>query len=394
MSDSLQFTLELQAPAPPAAVAVSAVPLPLLTPTARKLSLTFSGTGAEYFRIWIVNLLLTIVTCGLYSAWAKVRRLQYFSRNTELDGVPFDFHGNPVAILKGRLVAFVLLAGYHFAFGLSMTVGLAIFGALVLILPWLLRGALRFRMANTSWRGLRFGFTGTVTGAYAVFVPPILMFLVPGVLGALVTHHGPHALNGWFSVIGLLYLAWPSLHAAIKRYQHAHIRYGGADSQYTLGASSFWPTYVLVFCAVVVVGLVVIVTVPMAFRLLGRGAASAIAVLLGIGLYLAMLALLPLVQARLGNLVWSHTAFPGMTMTADMTFRGLFRLHMTNVLMTLVTAGLFHPFAMVRVQRYMLVHVHLATTADLDNLSGDAPQRRVNAAGEGAADFLGVDFAL
>lgn len=38
--------------------------------------LTFTGTGAEYFGIWIVNLLLTIVTLGIYSSWAKVRRLQ------------------------------------------------------------------------------------------------------------------------------------------------------------------------------------------------------------------------------------------------------------------------------------------------------------------------------
>ena len=36
----------------------------------------FVGTGSEYFRIWIVNLLLTIVTLGIYSAWAKVRRLE------------------------------------------------------------------------------------------------------------------------------------------------------------------------------------------------------------------------------------------------------------------------------------------------------------------------------
>jgi hypothetical protein len=36
--------------------------------------LHFTGSGAEYFGIWIVNLLLTILTLGIYSAWAKVRR--------------------------------------------------------------------------------------------------------------------------------------------------------------------------------------------------------------------------------------------------------------------------------------------------------------------------------
>jgi uncharacterized membrane protein YjgN (DUF898 family) len=36
----------------------------------------FRATGSEYFRIWIVNLLLTLVTLGVYSPWAKVRRLR------------------------------------------------------------------------------------------------------------------------------------------------------------------------------------------------------------------------------------------------------------------------------------------------------------------------------
>src|SRR6059058_745587 len=35
----------------------------------------FTADPKEYFRIWIVNLALTIVTLGIYSAWAKVRKL-------------------------------------------------------------------------------------------------------------------------------------------------------------------------------------------------------------------------------------------------------------------------------------------------------------------------------
>src|SRR6187549_4298956 len=66
----------------------------------------FRATGGEYFRIWIVNLLLTIVTLGIYSAWAKVRRLRYFYGSTLLDGASFEYHGRPIAILKGRIIAF------------------------------------------------------------------------------------------------------------------------------------------------------------------------------------------------------------------------------------------------------------------------------------------------
>ena len=69
------------------------------------LPLRFTGRGGEYFGIWIVNLLLTILTVGIYSAWAKVRRIQYFYRHTELAHSSFDFHGSPIKILLGRFIA-------------------------------------------------------------------------------------------------------------------------------------------------------------------------------------------------------------------------------------------------------------------------------------------------
>ena len=71
------------------------------SPSGLARSLARSGSG-EYFRIWIVNLLLTVATLGIYSAWAKTRRLQYFYRNTHLAGASFDFRGDPKAILRGR----------------------------------------------------------------------------------------------------------------------------------------------------------------------------------------------------------------------------------------------------------------------------------------------------
>ena len=61
----------------------------------------FTGTGGDYFRIWIVNIALTIVTAGIYSAWAKVRRLQYFYRNTRVAGASFDYHGKSGGDLQG-----------------------------------------------------------------------------------------------------------------------------------------------------------------------------------------------------------------------------------------------------------------------------------------------------
>ena len=82
---------------------------------ARLLPVRFTGSGSEYFRIWIVNLLLTLVTLGLYYPWAKVRRLRYFYGNTLVDGVPLAFHGDPRKMFRGWLLVGVLFALYSMA---------------------------------------------------------------------------------------------------------------------------------------------------------------------------------------------------------------------------------------------------------------------------------------
>src|SRR6187455_1771467 len=100
-----------EAPPTSESPSVEAPPVQGAPPDSAPLELdrmAFTGAGSEYFRIWIVNLALTIATLGIYSAWAKVRRLQFFYRHTRLAGAGFDYHGDPIAILKGRLVGLVL----------------------------------------------------------------------------------------------------------------------------------------------------------------------------------------------------------------------------------------------------------------------------------------------
>jgi len=70
----------------------------------RELGFEFFGKGLEFFRIWIVNILLTVVTLGIYSAWAKVRTQRYLYGNTRLDGASFEYLAEPLQILQGRLI--------------------------------------------------------------------------------------------------------------------------------------------------------------------------------------------------------------------------------------------------------------------------------------------------
>ncbi|MFT5138413.1 MAG: uncharacterized membrane protein YjgN (DUF898 family) [Lysobacterales bacterium] len=136
---------------------------------------TFTGSGQEYFRIWVVNLLLSLVTLGIYSAWATVRNRRYLYGNVVLDGNQFDFHGNPLAILKGRVIAVVVFAAYAFGGDFHFAIPIVALFLMLVAFPWVLVSALRFRLSNTSWKSLRFGFSATTRQAYLALGTPVFI---------------------------------------------------------------------------------------------------------------------------------------------------------------------------------------------------------------------------
>jgi uncharacterized membrane protein YjgN (DUF898 family) len=108
------------------------------------LPFRFSGNGDEYFKIWIVNLILSVLTLGIYSAWAKVRNNRYFYGNTLLENSAFEYHATPMTILKGRLIAVAALVVYVFVSKLFPIVGLIFLGLLTIIIPWIIWRSIQF----------------------------------------------------------------------------------------------------------------------------------------------------------------------------------------------------------------------------------------------------------
>ena len=137
--------------------------------SSRRHVLSFTGSGSEYFRIWIVNLLALVLSAGLYYPWARVRRLRYFHHHTRLDGHAFDFRGEPTRMLRGFLLVWLLFGAYNLASQTSGVAALVGVGAIAALWPALWRGSLRFRLGHTSWRGLPFAFEGDTAGAYRAF---------------------------------------------------------------------------------------------------------------------------------------------------------------------------------------------------------------------------------
>ena len=125
------------------------------------VNVKFSGTGREYFGIWIVNLILTIITLGIYSAWAKVRRETYFKNNTRVFDAGFGYHATGGQIFKGRLIAFIVLVLVNIISSVQPLFGLVVAPIFVVLLPWILNSSLRFSARMTSFRNIRFNWHGT-----------------------------------------------------------------------------------------------------------------------------------------------------------------------------------------------------------------------------------------
>ncbi|ASY81902.1 hypothetical protein BJK05_18705 [Pectobacterium polaris] len=138
----------------------------------------FHGKAGEYFAIWLVNALLTIVTLGIYSAWATVRRRRYFYGNTEINGDRFDYHADPIQILKGRLLVIAGLILFYVVLAMSPALGTILALAFAALIPIIVIRNWRYDAIMSSYRGIRFNYHCQTGRAYWVLLLcPILLLL-------------------------------------------------------------------------------------------------------------------------------------------------------------------------------------------------------------------------
>ncbi|ARA78010.1 hypothetical protein B5S52_19880 [Pectobacterium brasiliense] len=138
----------------------------------------FHGKAGEYFAIWLVNGLLTIITLGIYSAWATVRRRRYFYGNTEINGDRFDYHAQPIQILKGRLLVIAGIVLFYIVLAMSPTLGTILALAFAALIPIIVIRNWRYDAIMSSYRGIRFNYHCQTGRAYWVLLfCPILLLL-------------------------------------------------------------------------------------------------------------------------------------------------------------------------------------------------------------------------
>ncbi len=354
---------ELPADVPPLLPPVDLSPRPF----------AFTGTAGEYFRIWIVNLLLSVVTLGIYSAWAKVRRLRYFYGHTSLDGLAFGYHASPIAILKGRLIAYAVVMVLAALGQLAPLVASALYLPLAVLMPIVFVRAFRFRAANSSYGGIRFGFDGLESDAYFVFL--VLPMTVPFTLG----------------------LTYPLVVKRQREYFVSESRHG--RSQFGLDLPT-WPVYRIYVLAGVALlswfavgvatfmGAAVVEGIGRPESMPGPGVWFAVA-LLYTGLGVTVVA----VRTAFENLVWNHTLVDRHHFESRLRAHRMIWIYASNILGIALTLGLGVPWARIRLARYRADSLSLIPGGPLVSTSLEGG---LDAAATGAelSDAMDLDFGL
>jgi len=340
-------------------------------PEERVVRPEFTGSTAEYFRIWIVNLFFTLVTLGIYSAWAKVRKRRYFYGSTRLDGATFDYFASPKAVLKGRIIAVVVLLAYALLGEVHPYSRFVFWGLALVLLPWLAVRAFQFNARNSGWRGLRFGFDATTA----------------------------QAARTWAAMIGLLVvtlgLAFPWVMARMKRFVVSHHLFGRTTFGCEMSGGALFKIYFLAGLIVLVLGMPLAIGggFAVAYLEVPEEYQFAFFLLPAIPIYVSYVVAYGYSEARAANLLWNSTYGPGMRFASSLSAMKLIKLYFGNIFAIAFTAGLAIPWAAIRTLRYRLECFSIVLEGEPVHEANPALPR-IGAAGQEIGDMFNLDLGL
>ena len=397
--------------------------LPTESDNSAPLNFEFHGNGQEFFKIWIVNIFLSIITLGIFSAWAKVRTQRYFYSNTVLDGRTFGYLADPVKILKGRLVAFGLLAVYSLSWNFFPQAGMVLLVLGVLLLPAILVTATRFRLRYSAYRNVRFGLHCRIGEAYRAFTLPISLILTLTLIGYALLHlvdldalsaaaAGPEGnadipagapLTPEDLILTIFYLALlpfiPYVDAIRARLVVNHACFSDLPASLNTRVRSFYRVYAVSFMLMMAIGTLVSVFIGIGaaiFGALGLEASTALTIPLimisALLFYAALFFASGYFRAERTNLIYGNTRFGNHRLFSKLKAIPVGWLFLSNTIAIIFSLGLLIPWSRIRMARYVLSMTAL-DAADLDRISA-SHQSGQNAMGEGMIDAFDLDLGL
>jgi len=354
-------------PAPAAGPAAPSQPTP--SPP-EEHPFVFHGSAREYFRIWIVNTLLTLLTLGIYAAWAKVRKRRYLRGNTELMGHRFDYRANPPRLLLGNIFVAAMFLAYMVVGQVypEVRIGAIVVGAV--LIPWVVVRSLAFNAHNTVYRGMRFYSHQSYGWAALTYV------------------------GQWFFILLSLGFYYPAWVRNRKRFVITSHRLGDAFFRFHSKSGPFYSAYfaggAMVFAAALAAAIYSGILVATGHgRIPGTLQMLPVVLLYGFAVYVSR----HYVYARLFNQIWANTRLDEHAFTARLDVGGWVKLQVVNLAAIIGSCGLLYPWATIRSARFALGSLRFRPAGPIEKISR-LGRDTGSALGDTTAEFVGLDLGL
>ena len=413
---------------------ISGAPAQPLAPASQPIDahpLEFTGSGGEYFRVWIVNVLLSVITLGFYTPWARRRTAQYFYSHTLVADSPLEFTAPQGKMVKGFVLLVLITLAYNIAAntGQDTAVGLFLLAGAALA-PFIWASAMRFRLGATRWRGLRLQFSARWKEVYIASWPVFALALVwfgvffglqmlspelSDVLQAAEEETRKPRMPAFTPAMGgLLLLGLVLTVLCFIRLEYNYKSLLVLRAQLGAEHGRWKPVYmdfVKIWLATVAVFVVCVVLVSVIVSVLAGGSmalAAASSKQMGlwmfvilmaamvVGIFVLFLASAPARayrEARMFQLMWNNIGAGQIArFKCNLRSTGYVWLRLKNMLLTLCTLGLYRPFARVSEYRMKVESVTMYVKGGVEQVAGRMVRQQQGGLGDALADAAGLDL--
>lgn len=348
----------------------------------------FQGSGKGYFVVWLVNILLTIITLGIYLPWALIRARRYFYENTDLEGARFSYHATGSSIFVGWLCLLALYVIFIVnVVNNNVILQLCMMALFILFFPWLITQGLRYQMLMTEINGVRFNFYASPLRAWWVMMGcPLLIIIATVVIFSLFTtgaiSAGSYAATFTMIAIGSLVLL---LGIAVMQGVFAAQWFGMLMNNLQYGKLKFSGNISMKKCVTIVllsmllfipfIALVMVMIVPSMITMMQaaymmQGDPEQMAMVMGSMYGKIMLSYLVYIFGaivcftfafvKLRAYLYSQLALEGdIRFSSTVTVGRMLWISISNMAVCIVTLFLAWPWAKVRMTRYLLENTHV-----------------------------------
>ncbi|WP_197019053.1 YjgN family protein [Thioalkalivibrio sp. HK1] len=374
-------------------------------PTA--IPIRFDGSADQYFELYIANTLLTIITLGIYSAWARVRDRRFFMGHTYIGHHNLEFDAQPIDILISRAIIVaisVALISAEIFFDLYWS-GIGIFLILTLLLmPIALVRARTFIARHTIHRTVRFRYSLEYRWAVVLFLGYALLIIT-------YSYYPSEGLwsdyfTGFYIAAAIALFLFPLLLHLDHRIQIGQLQFGGLRFFFTSSLKSYyagWGTLLLatILFTIVLFGVIGMLSdyplsqfnieeigfrYSLGFWFIEAGRWGLVA------LALYAICIFAIYRSVFACLYWrSFRIGADSAIESTLDWRLYARLLATNYVLIVLTVGLMYPWARVRAYRYVAERLQLRLGPETAAEYSSAGDDLTALAGE-FADIGGWDF--